>query len=262
MTGIFDQITEKANSAQKDADGSDNDSKNTLSALDSLNFNSSDDEEQPGINNILPSEDELARTEKHLRDTSQDLLRFGLLEESHKPNLYRTAVLHMEHLTDILEPLDLSAHADEIRGLVYLKVRADDNPAEQDDWSHPLVRKQRLTLEQSLLIAILRQYFIAYEQEAGTGSSQSIVAVDELIPQLQVYLGDMGSEAKERNRIINLLDQLKGHGLVSSPDTHDRITIRPMIAHLANPENLQALLNGLKQRAVEAQQIDQQEGEQ
>ena len=168
----------------------------------------------------------------------------------------------MDHLNDILEPLDLSAHADEIRGLVYLKVRTDDNPAEQDDWSHPLVRKQRLTLEQSLLIATLRQYFIAYEQEAGTGSSQSIVAVDELIPQLQVYLGDMGSEAKERNRIINLLDQLKGHGLVSSPDTHDRITIRPMIAHLANPENLQALLNGLKQRAAEAQQIDQQEDEQ
>ena len=64
--------------------------------------------------------------------------------------------------------------------------------------------------EQSLLIAILRQHFIAYEQESGTGASQALVAVDELIPQLQVYLGELGSEAKERNRIVTLLDQLKG----------------------------------------------------
>ncbi|MDT1028437.1 DUF4194 domain-containing protein, partial [Pseudomonas paraeruginosa] len=67
--------------------------------------------------------------------------------------------------------------------------------AEEDDWSHPLVRRQRLNLEQSLLIAILRQHFIAYEQESGTGASQALVAVDELIPQLQVYLGELGSEA-------------------------------------------------------------------
>ena len=91
------------------------------------------------------------------------------------------------------------------------------------------MRRQRLNLEQSLLIAILRQQFIAYEQESGTGASQASVVVDELIPQLQVYLGELGSEAKERNRIITLLDQLKGHGLVSALDAHDRVIIRPII---------------------------------
>ena len=64
--------------------------------------------------------------------------------------------------------------------------------------------------------------------------------------QLQLYLGESGSEQKDRTRAFQLLDQLKGYGLVSSPDSHDRVTIRPIITHLANPENLKALQSALK----------------
>ena len=59
-------------------------------------------------------------------------------------------------------------------------------------------------------------------------------------------------EAKERNRIITLLDQLKGHGLVSALDAHDRVIIRPIITHLANPENLQALVAWLREQVAGA----------
>ncbi len=196
-------------------------------------------------------ENEKVRTEKRLREVSQDLLRFGLLEESQKPNLYKTAARELQALNEILEPLDLIAEVDEVRGLVFLKVlKAEVLDDPEQEWAHPLVRKQRLTLEQSLLVAILRQYFVAYEQEAGAGASQALVSVDELLPQLQIYLGEQGSEARERNRMFNLLDQLKDHGLVSAPDKNERVTIRPIIAHLANPENLQALLNWLRQRTA------------
>ncbi|ARU59585.1 hypothetical protein OLMES_5606 [Oleiphilus messinensis] len=247
MPGIFDQITGQSEEIAEDVEG-------TEPHLDTSKLASKECSKGSPIESDFEG-----RTERRIRDASQELLRFGLLEESQKPNLYRVAIANMREINSILEPLDLSAFADEIRGLVYLRVRKDDVQEDQDEWSHPLVRKQRLTLEQSLLIAILRQYFIAYEQDAGSGASQAIVAVDELIPQLQVYLGDSGSEAKERTRALNLLDQLKGHGLVSAPDSHDRITIRPMIAHLANPENLQGLLNGLKQRLSESESSNDQE---
>lgn len=190
------------------------------------------------------------RTELRVREAVQELLRFGLLEESLKPNLYRNAVRSFNVLNNVLEPLDLLAELDDVRGLVYLKVMKSDVIDEtEDEWSHTLVRKQRLNLEQSLLIALLRQYFVASEQEAGNGSSRAVVAVDELIPQMQVYLGELGSEARERTRMLNLLDQLKDHGLVTAPDKNDRVTIRPIISHLANPENLQVLLYSLKVRA-------------
>ncbi|MGS3450456.1 DUF4194 domain-containing protein [Klebsiella electrica] len=187
------------------------------------------------------------RTLKKIRETTQELLKYGLLEEASKPNLYRVALTHPEEVTRILEPLDLDIGIDEIRGLLYVKVRLDETP-EQDEWSHPLVRRQRLNLEQSLLVAILRQHFVAWEQESGTGASQAQIAIDDLLPQLQIYLGDPGSESKERTRLLTLLDQLKGHGLVTSPDAHERIVIRPIIAHLADPMNLQALLAWLREQ--------------
>ena len=51
---------------------------------------------------------------------------------------------------------------------------------------------------------------------------------------------------QERKRLAALLEHLRGHGVVSDVDAQERITIRPMIAHLANPENLQALLTQLR----------------
>ncbi|CAI0716010.1 DUF4194 domain-containing protein [Serratia quinivorans] len=191
-----------------------------------------------------------ARTLIKIREATQELLKYGLLEEASKPNMYRVALTHPEEVTRILEPLDLDIGIDEIRGLLYVKVRLDETP-DQDEWSHPLVRRQRLNLEQSLLVAILRQHFVSWEQESGTGASQAQIAIDELLPQLQIYLGDPGSESKERTRLLTLLDQLKGHGLVTSPDAHERIVIRPIIAHLADPINLQALLAWLRDQIAQ-----------
>ncbi|CAD5376082.1 conserved hypothetical protein [Pseudomonas sp. OF001] len=231
MAGIFDRIT--GASTERD----------TLQASPQRGI----DDDSPSIE-LPESLDEPVdepRTPQRTRETVQELLKYGLLEESHKPNLYRTALTQHEDIARVLEPLDLRMGVDEVRGLVFVTVRQDET-AEQDEWSHPLVRRQRLNLEQSLLIAILRQHFITYEQESGTGASHAQVAVDDLIPQLQVYLGDLGSDARERTRAIGLLDQLKGHGLVSALDAHDRVIIRPIIAHLANPENLQALLAWLQ----------------
>lgn len=195
------------------------------------------------------------RTLKKIREATQELLKYGLLEEASKPNLYRVVLTHPEEVTCILEPLDLDIDIDEIRGLLYVKVRLDETP-EQDEWSHPLVRRQRLNLEQSLLVAILRQQFVAWEQESGTGASQAQIAIDDLLPQLQIYLGDPGSESKERTRLLTLLDQLKGHGLVTSPDVHERIVIRPIIAHLADPMNLQALLAWLREQITQQTSLD------
>ncbi len=233
MAGIFDRIAGTAGADETELTAE------PLASDDGM------DDVQPVISAAVQVDER--RTQQRVREAVQEMLKYGLLEESHKPNLYRTALSHTEEVARILEPLDLAMGVDEIRGLVFVTVRQSD-VAEQDDWSHPLVRRQRLNLEQSLLVAILRQHFIAYEQESGTGASQALVAVDELIPQLQVYLGELGSEAKERNRIITLLDQLKGHGLVSALDAHDRVIIRPIITHLANPENLQALVAWLREQ--------------
>lgn len=181
-----------------------------------------------------------------VRSTLLELMKYGLLEESSKPNLYRSALLHRGEVDRVLGWLDLSLRIDDVRGIAFIVV-ATGPDRDDDEWSHPLVRRQRLTLEQSLLVAILRQQFVAHEVEAGVGAADAQIALDDLLPHLQVYLGDLGSDAQEKKRLLNLLEQLKGHGIVSDVDQQERVTIRPIIVHLANPENLTNLIQALRE---------------
>lgn len=196
-----------------------------------------------------PAADTVQYTNRQLKEATQELLKYGLLEMEAKPNLYRIAQTQSQQVNDILEPLDLVFEIDDVRGLAYIVVAEHIRDAGDDEWSHPLVRRQRLNLEQSLLLAILRQHYIAHEQESGLGARNAIVGLDELLPQLQMYLGDPGSEQAEDNRLRNLLDKLKGHGVVSEVDRYARVTIRPIITHLADVQGLQSLLDTLKQLA-------------
>ncbi len=187
------------------------------------------------------------RTPADVRKVTQELLKHGYLEEGQKRELFRIAVVHKHRIMSALEPLDLELRVDEHRGVAFLVVAqaAFENTDGEDAWGHPLVRRQRLTLEQSLLIAILRQAFVIHEQESGVGQSAAKIAVDDLLPQFTSFFGDSGSDAKNETRLLNLLDQLKPHGIVSEVDKKQEVTVRPLIAHLGNPESLGALLSVL-----------------
>lgn len=229
IANIFDRLTARDNSSAKDAE------EDTL-APDSVSGKS--DKSNAYIN-------------RRIKDAVQELLKHGLLEASKKSHLYQTLITEQKKVAHILEPLDLQMRIDDVRGLAFVCV-ADMDFAEttEDEWSHPLVRRQRLNLEQSLLIALLRQHFVAHEMEAGIGASQAQIDLDDLLPQLQAYLGDLGSDTRERARLHNLLEKLKGHGIVSEIDQHDQIVIRPIIAHMANPENLTNLLQAFRDQAA------------
>lgn len=222
MPGIFDHLTRP----QNEVESIDESLTPNIAELDSESF---------------------AFTSRQIKEAAQELLKQGLIEKSRKPNIYRSIISHQAQVDQILEPLDLTVRLDDIRGLAFVVVlRQQTDSSPEEDWSHPLIRRQRLSLEQSLLVAILRQQFIAHEQESGLGAEEATVALEDLIPQLQLYLGSLGSEQAEQKRIRNLLDALKGHGIVSDVDTHEQVVIRPLITHLANPENLQSLLHAFK----------------
>jgi hypothetical protein len=194
-----------------------------------------------------------------IKMVTQELLKFGLLEADRKPNLYRIAVLQAQQINKGLEVLDLKVCIDDIRGLVYVAIAdaydagdmvvsavtdVQDSP---DEWSHPLVRRQRLTLEQSLLVAILRQHFLIQEQEYGIGANRAMIAVDELNTTLLLYLGTTGSDTRDDKRTRTLLGGLQTHGIVSEIGENDQLSIRPIITHLVNPESLGELLKVYRQ---------------
>lgn len=206
-----------------------------------------------------------------------ELLKNGWIDHHQKPNVYHALLGECQLINQFLQALSLFAKIDETRGLVLVTVAPipleiiDQNPdsasddnhhiddlshtniypsqtqaqIEEDEWSHPLVRRQRLTLEQSLLVAILRQRFIEEEKRRGIGCDNVIAELDDLKNQLQIYLGTSGSDSTDDRKIRTLLEQLYAHGIVSKIDDNDEISIRPLIVHLANPENLTRLLTQL-----------------
>jgi len=199
--------------------------------------------------NALPNLNEKLIYDQALKSAAQELIKYGVLEASNKPNLYKICIQQFSEIELVLSPLDLKMQIDDVRGLVFLLVNkdnTDDKSEYQDEWQHPLVRRQRMNLEQSLMVAILRQHFVAHELDAGVGDHRAIVHLDELLPQLNQFLGATGSDAKEDKRLRLLLEQLRNYGLVSEIDENEKITIKPLIAHLANPENLTSLITALE----------------
>ncbi|MFK8030029.1 MAG: DUF4194 domain-containing protein [Gammaproteobacteria bacterium] len=182
-------------------------------------------------------------TSTAIKTAAQELLKFGLLDAAKKPNLYRTTVTHTAAINLVLEPLDLHVRLDEIRGLAFVVVAPQIFSDDEAEWSHPLVRRQRLTLEQSLVLALLRQQYIVFEQESGPDGGTPKVALEDLLPSLNLYLGETGSDTRDQKRLRNLLERLKEHGIVSEISDKDEVTIRPIIAHLADPDTLTALLD-------------------
>jgi len=181
----------------------------------------------------------------------QELLRLGVLYAETKPNLYQTLLSERDRVAAILEPLDLTMRVDEVRAMAILVVAPSvlggdpagaEGPA-ADEWQHPLVRRQRLTLAQSLLLAILRRRYVEHEKTAGGSGAPPQVPVEELVPELQTYLGDGGSDSSNESRLRRLLEQLREHGIVSAVDDDDQVTIRPLICHVADPTSLQLLLH-------------------
>lgn len=89
---------------------------------------------------------EQAGTDPAVKTALQELVKYGYLEEARKPKIYRHALVHQAALLAALEPLDLSLRVDTHRGLALLVVLSSDEEENAEAWSHPLVRRQRLTL--------------------------------------------------------------------------------------------------------------------
>ena len=191
----------------------------------------------------------------------QELLKSGCIERRQAPGHYDTLLLNIDVLRHYLWALDLAVRIDEVRGLVFLVVaqepvsdediqpaiaaQSDLDAEEADEWSHPLVRRQRLTLEQSLLLAILRQRFVEVEQQQGIGHDDIHADWEDIKSQFFLYIERSGSDSKDNERLHTILKQLGEHGIVGKV-IGEHIPIRPLIVHLANPDNLGRLLKQLQ----------------
>ena len=190
----------------------------------------------------VESHENPSMTPLEVKQLTQELLKTGSLGSAASAARFEAVMRRRPEIQAALEPLDLELELDELRGIALLRVARSAAADPDEEWSHPLVRRQRLTLEQSLLVAILRQFYVVQEQESGIGVRAVHVPLEDLLGQINVFLGDTGSDTRNRQRLLTLLEQLKPHGIVSEPSAQGDIMVRPLITKLANPETLASLV--------------------
>jgi hypothetical protein len=120
MAGIFDRIA--------GASGADE----TELTVEPMALEDGMDDEQSPMSAAVQVDER--RTPQRVREAVQEMLKYGLLE-SHKPNLYRSALSISRRSTEpgAARPCHGGRRGS---GLVFVTVRQSE-VSEQDDWSHP-----------------------------------------------------------------------------------------------------------------------------
>jgi len=98
-------------------------------------------------------------------------------------------------LVDHMAVLGLDVHIDEAEGWAYLRSRPDD-----PDLPLPrLIPRHKLSLMQSLLLALLRKALLEFDATDGVG--RLVVTRERIIADLRTFLGDSPNEARQVDQV-------------------------------------------------------------
>lgn len=156
--------------------------------------------------------------DEKLKSVCQELLAKGYLYQKAKPKHYALAKARQAEINSRISITSFGLRFDDVRGIAFLDHTPAFSKEESDEWNHPLVRKHRLNPEQTLLLAILRQKFLAYEEEYGPGQGACEVLISELRVEVSLYLGEKGSDLMDEKRLRGLLDSLKSLGIIEEAE--------------------------------------------
>lgn len=93
-------------------------------------------------------------------------------------------------LADHMAVLGLDVHLDEAEGWAYLRARPDD----PDQPLPRLIPRHKLSLPQSLLLALLRKALLEFDATDGVG--RLVLSRDRIIADLRTFLADSPNEAR------------------------------------------------------------------
>ncbi len=93
-------------------------------------------------------------------------------------------------LTDHMAVLGLDVHLDEAEGWAYLRARPDD----PDQPLPRLIPRHKLSLPQSLLLALLRKALLEFDATDGVG--RLVLSRDRIVADLRTFLADSPNEAR------------------------------------------------------------------
>jgi len=133
-----------------------------------------------------------------LSAVSVSLLK-GVIYREDSPNLWNSLFALQARVRDYMSVLGLELTLDEAEGYAFLRSRTVDDAAPP---LPRLIARRPLSFPVSLLLALLRKKLAEFD--AGTGDTRLVLARDDIVELVRVFLPASNNEAK-------LFDQVDAH---------------------------------------------------
>jgi len=160
---------------------------------------------------------EMDSQEMVVADASHDLttiivpLLKGVLYQGDNPQLWQALLNLQARVRDYVAVLGLELVLDEAEGYAFLRSRKEDETEETIKLPR-LVARRQLSFPVSLLLALLRKKLAEFD--AGGGDTRLILARDEVVELVRVFLPAGSNETRLIDQVDTLLNKVAELGFV------------------------------------------------
>lgn len=167
-----------------------------------------------------------------------ELMRQGVVMASSRRLVFDALRQHRTLIADHLADMYLRVLIDEPAGMALL-LNAQNDGRETDEETPSLISRRTLTVYDTLLLIVLRKYFLDRET---AGDLKIRIEVEQIAVLLAPFLPLTGSTSRDRSKLNGALEAMKKRKLlVAVRGEDDRLQISPVIRYVVNAEYLEHL---------------------
>lgn len=160
----------------------------------------------------------------------------GVVYQDQGPELWQNLLDHQAMVSDYVATLGLELIVDESEGYAFLRQR----PADEEESSElpRLMARRRLSYPVSLLLALLRKKLA--EHDAGGGEVRLVLAGEEIVELLRLFLPETANEAKLTDRVRTDINKVVEMGFLRKlRGQEDRYEVRRILKAYVDAQWLQ-----------------------
>lgn len=176
------------------------------------------------------------------------LLKNGVIVAAQKNNIFTNICHYQNQIETYLANIYLKLNLDQPYGIAYI---TQMNEVAEDNNEIPfLINKRQLTIQDTLILLILRKYF---QERETTGESKIIISIEHIEELLTPFIPITNHSKIDKKNLNAALRRLKERHILSNVrGSEDRYEITPIIRYVVNASFLESMLKEYKQLSEKA----------
>jgi len=168
-------------------------------------------------------------------------MRWGTILADQKPILFEQVCRYQKLIESQLKNLYLRMLLDEKAGVAMLLQQEIAGDGDQNDDIYTLITRRTLSLNDTLLLLVLRKF---YQQRESTGETRIIVDIERIEAYLTPFLALSNHSRADKRSLSSALKKMVERKIISPVRGEEgRYEITPVIRYVVNAEFLEKLLS-------------------